>query len=283
MARLEVISISSDDDEEPEEPDSDDEPLAVIRKRKTTSITPNPAGSQQQKKQAPAKIPSRASSSTPNTQIRTLKHGASATGPWFDSLNETITKLRNEVSQEKEDANQSLITHKHREAELQKLLDDQVTKYMDLEATVRDLRKAGSSKTDGAKITKMEASNRELKKRGTQLEGEISQTREDNEKMKGQRDRMLEEKEEIKTERDRLQLRLLELELQLQQKSDRHALYDDSRKREVEELQKQVSNLQEEVEWYKGNRERMRKDWEERVAMEMTWRENLQAVINNHG
>lgn len=154
---------------------------------------------------------------------------------------------------------------------------------MDLEATVRDLRKAGSSKTDGAKITKLEASNRELKKRGTQLEGEISQTREDNEKMKGQRDRMLEEKEEIKTERDRLQLRLLELELQLQQKSDRHALSDDSRKREVEELQKQVSNLQEEVEWYKGNRERMRKDWEERVAMEMTWRENLQAVINNHG
>lgn len=214
-----------------------------------------------------------------------------------DSLNQSITKLRDEVSQEKEDANQSLITHKHRETELQKLLDDQVTKYMDLEATVRYLQKAEYSKTDGAKITKLEASNRELKKRGTQLEGEISQTREDNEKIKGQRDRMLEEKEETKAERDRLQLRLLELELQLQQKSDRHALSDDSRKREVEELQKQVSSqddeireyekqvstLQEEVEWYKGNRERVKKEWEERVAMETTWRENLQAVINNHG
>lgn len=299
LARLEVIAISSDDDEEP---DSDDEPLAVIRKRKTTSTAPNPSGSQQ-KKQASAKIPSRTSSSTPNTQIRTStppgshaqswpvtaskgrrdghvsmtrsehhadermsKDSASATRTYFDSkkqelrakieqqatenqalakqlrqsrelsrttnqsklaherelstlrqelgarnqqinalvsekdsLNESITKLRDGVSQEKEDANQSLITSQLQEAELQRLLDDQMTKNMDLEATVRDLQKQVSSQGD-----------------------------------------------------------------------------------EIREYEKQVSNLHEEVEWYKGNRERIRKDWEERVAMETTWRENLQAVINNH-
>lgn len=271
----------------------------MIRKRKTTSITPNPSGSQQ-KKPAPANQ----SKLADERELSALRQELGARNQQIDalvsekhSLNESITKLCDEVSQEKEDANRSLITHKYREAELQKLLDDQVTKYMDLEATVRELQKADSSKTDRAKITKLEASNRELKMRGTQLEGDISQTREDNEKMKCQRDRMLEEKEEIKAERDRLQLRLLGVELQLQQKSDRHALSDDSRKREIEELRKQVSsqgdeireyekqlsNLHEEVEWYKGNRERVKKEWEERVAMETTWHENLQAVINNQG
>lgn len=248
LARLEVISISSDNDEEP---DSDDEPLAVVRRRKTTSITPNPSRSLQTKQA--------------------------------------------QVYQVKEDANQSLITHRHQEAELQKLLDDQVTKYMHLEAAHGDLRKQESSKNDGATITRLEASNRELWEKNTQLEGEIENMREDYENVKGQHDRMIEKKDEMKTERDRLQLRVVDLEIQLQRRSDQHALSDDSRKREIEELQKKVSsqgdeireyekrvsNLHKEVNWYEGNRERMRTEWEGRIAMETKWRDDLQTVIHN--
>lgn len=241
LARLEVISISSDEDEEPQA-DSDDEPLAVIRKRKTTSTTPKGqrdghasitrsehradegmskdsasatrAYFDSEKQELRAKIEQQATENqalakqlrqsrelsrttsqsklADGRELSTLRQQLGARDQQIkalvseqDSLNESITKLRDEVSQEKQDANQSLITHQHQEAKLQKLLDDQMTKNMELEATVRD-------------------------------------------------------------------------------------------------LQKQVSNLQEEVEWYKGNRERIRKDWEERVAMETTWRENLQAVINNN-
>lgn len=249
LARLEVISISSDNDKES---DSDDEPLAVIRKRKTTSITPNPSRSLQTKQA--------------------------------------------QVYQVKEDANQSLITHRHQEAKLQKLLDDQVTKYMHLEAAHRDLRKQESSKNDGATITRLEASNRELREKNTGLEGEIENMREDYENVKGQHDRMIEKKDEMKTERDRLQLRVVDLGIQLQRKSDQHALSDDSRKREIEELQKKVSsqgdeireyeervsNLHKEVNWYEGNRERMRTEWEGRIAMETKWRDDLQTVIHNN-
>lgn len=212
------------------------------------------------------------------------------------NLNENITKLRDEVYQVKEDANQSLITHRHQEAELQKLLDDQVTKYMHLEAAHGDLRKQDSSKNDGATITKLEASNRDLREKNTQLEGEISKMRENDENMKFQHDRMIENKDEIKTERDRLELRVVDLEIQLQRKSDQHALSDDSRKREIEELQKQVStqgdeireyekrvsNLNKEVDWYEGNRRRMKKEWEERIAMETKWRDDLQTIIHNN-
>lgn len=50
----------------------------------------------------------------------------------------------------------------------------------------------------------------------------------------------------------------------------------------ITRLEASNRELREEVEWYEGNRERMRKEWDERVAMEMRWKDNLQALVNNN-
>lgn len=212
------------------------------------------------------------------------------------SLSETITQLRDEATQEKEDANQSLVARRNREDELQKLLDDQVTRCMNLEATVKGLqRKEVSSKDTAAEITKLQATNRELREKNTQQEGENSRMKGETTELKEQYSKLKEEKDEIMAMNGRIQKLVEELEQQLEQKSAEHALADGATKTQIEELQQQVSSqrdeikeyerrnadLHEEVDWYEGNRERMKKEWDDRVAMEMRWRDDLLAINNN--
>ncbi|KAI7781456.1 hypothetical protein LA080_014632 [Diaporthe eres] len=207
------------------------------------------------------------------------------------SLSETINQLRDEASQEKEDASQSLIARQNQLDERQKLLDDQVTRNRNLEATVTDLqRKQESSKDTAAEITKLHAANRKLREKNTELEGENSKMKEEVKEAQDQYSQMKEEKDQMITQNDQLQSRLKELENELQQKSAEHALAVETSKRQFEEIQEQVrsqrdkireyerriANLHEEVDWYEGNRERMKKEWDERIAMEMKWHDNLQ-------
>ncbi|KAG6358369.1 hypothetical protein INS49_014253 [Diaporthe citri] len=212
------------------------------------------------------------------------------------SLSETITQLRDEASQEKEDANQSLIARQNQVDDLQKLLDDQVTHGLNLEVTVMGLRRnQESNRYTAAEITKLQAANRELREKNTQLEGENSQMEGVITDVRDQSSQMEEEKSQMMAQNGRLQTRLEELKHQLQQQSAEKLLAEDATKTQIEEIQGQVSsqrdeireyerriaNLHEEVDWYEGNRERMKKEWDERMAMEMKWRDDLLAINNN--
>lgn len=204
----------------------------------------------------------------------------------------TISKLRDKASQDEKDARQSMLSLQNQVNQYQKLLDDQATQNMSLDATVKDLRK----KADASKATKLEASNRELGEKNKKLEKTNSQIEQEIVQAKDQYNALKEEKSEMLAQNDRLQLRLEESEHQLQQKSSEHAVAEDGMKRQIEELQKQVgsqrdevgeyetrvADLREEVDWYKGNRERIKEAWDERVAMEMKWRDDLLAIINNN-
>lgn len=211
-------------------------------------------------------------------------------------LTETITQLRDEASQEKEDANQSKILHQNEVDELQTLLDDQTTRCMSLEATIKSHeRKQESSKDTAAEVPRLQATNRKLKEKNLQLEGENSQLEGRITEVKDQYSQLKDEKSHMMAQNDQLQSRLKGLEHELQQKSAEHVLAGDATKRHIEELQGQVSSqrdeireyerrvadLREEVDWYKGNRERMKKEWEERGAMEMKWHDDLQALRND--
>lgn len=199
------------------------------------------------------------------------------------SHRDTISNLRDKASQDEEDARQSMMSLQNQVTQFQKLLDDHATQNMSLDATVKDLRK----KADG--VSKLEASNKELREKNKKLEDKNSQ-------MKHQYNTLKQEKDMMIVQNDQLQFRLKDSEHQLQQKSSEHAVAEDSMKRQVEELQKQVgsqrdevreyetrvADLREEVDWYEGNRERIKKEWDERLAMEMKWRDDLMAIINNN-
>lgn len=246
--KFEVIPISSGSDGEA---DSDDEPLARGRKRRITSSTPSAS---QQKKPTPV-----------NTQIRDQQGLTSERA----SLSENITQLRDELAREKEDAHQSAIAKQNEITKLQKLLDDQALKCMKLESAVTDLRRKQESSKETA--AKLEASNRELSERKSEVDARNSQAEKDIAKIRARYDHMKEEKDKTKSENDQLQSRLTELQKRVTSQSD-----------EIRECEERIANLSEEVEWYEGNRERMRKEWDERVAMEMSWKEELQALVNNN-
>lgn len=154
---------------------------------------------------------------------------------------ETITQLRDELADAKEDANQSAITKQNELTKLQKLLDDQALQCMKLESTVIDLRKREPSKETAAKITRLEASNGELRESKSEMDAKNSQAEKEIAKIRARYDHM---------------------------------------KEEMRECEGRMADLIEEVEWHEGNRERMRKQWDERVAMEMGWKDSLQALVN---
>lgn len=211
--------------------------------------------------------------------------------------NETINQLHDKASQDGEDARQCILQLLNQVTRLQKLLDDQTTQNMSLDATVKDLQKEQeSSKAAGSRLTKIEASNTQLREEKKQLEQKNSQMKQEIAQANDRYNALKEDKDEMIAQNDQLQLRLQESEDQLQEKCCEYAAADEDMTRQIEELQKQVSSqrdgivecetrvadLREEVEWYKGNRERTREEWDARVAMEMKWHDDLQAIINNH-
>lgn len=130
----------------------------------------------------------------------------------------------------------------------------------------------------------------------TQLRDEVTREKEENSQSKEEFRQTEEQKGVIIAQKDQLQSRVKELERQLQERSAKQIQAEDDTKRQLDELQRQVSSyrveiegyegriagLSEELDWYKDNRERMKKEWDERTAMELKWRDDLQVLISNN-
>lgn len=314
VEKFEVIDLSSDSDEDA---DSDDEPLARGRKRRMTSGTPNPSASQQ-KKPTPVNPASRPSSSAPKDRqsgkglkrlgdkstyqdflsrpsfqmpissgppkvrdpaqdpgrVRTAAEGgptenrACAATPLENEKQELEAKLK------KLAADNQALSQQLRESRAisKKAIHDQLSK----EREVTMLRSQLVAR-DQQDLTSERAS---LSENITQLRDELAQEKED-----GNQSAIAKQNEITKLQKllDDQALQCMKLEsavADLQRKQEPGK--DSETAAKITRLEASNRELREEVEWYEGNRDRMRKEWDERVAMEMRWKDNLQALVNNN-
>jgi chromosome segregation ATPase len=186
-----------------------------------------------------------------------------------ESLNKNIAQLRDEAAQTKKAADQFTTARQNELVQLQKQLSDETTRCKSLETTVADLRQKEQSSKDAAaaEISEMKASNQRLT--------------------------------ESKSEAVQLNLKLMgkqaELKGRLKQQIANSALAGDVAKKQIKELEARVSSqrdelqeyekrvigLSQELDWNDAQRKRMREEWDARVEMEEKWRGDLQAITND--
>lgn len=240
-----------------------------------------------------------------------------------DALNDNIANIRNRASREKEDANRAAIQLRDKVDGLQKRLFDETMRCSNLDRQLIDLqRKEKSDKATTAETTELEVSNQQLRERNREVEklnsdlvgkynrlkvrydnldAEYGNREAEYEKLEAQHGELKTEHDELQSERnhreakitrleedkDHQNLRLETLQEQLEEQKARadRARADGSATRKIEELERQLVGLREELIRNEKSREDRETQWQSmwygRVAMEENWRTDLQAIMND--
>lgn len=154
--------------------------------------------------------------------------------------------------------------------------NEEVLKLRDIlstrEGQINNLRQlldeASQKQVDAvARITKLEALNGELKEKNSHMEEQNNHLQQKSANQALAEDATKRQAEEFKKQVSSQSDEIREYKKKVNSQSD-----------EIREYQRRVADLHEEVAWYEGLRERMKKEWDERVAMEMKWRDSLLAL-----